>query len=71
LPCRWHKESIIVLDEVIINPPYDIDNCKTSKTVGSTELLARVRKVERKEDWQTDVEMQMVGLARLTPYDSQ
>jgi len=45
LPCRWHKESIIVLDEVIINPPYDIDNCKTSKTVGSTELLARVRKV--------------------------
>ncbi|CAG8742026.1 9836_t:CDS:2 [Gigaspora margarita] len=38
-------KSIIVLDEVIINPPYDIDNCKTSKTVGSTELLARVRKV--------------------------
>ncbi|RIB13474.1 anticodon-binding domain-containing protein [Gigaspora rosea] len=45
LPCRWHKESIIVLDEVIINPPYDINNCKTSKTVSSTELLARVQKV--------------------------
>ncbi|CAG8821582.1 7318_t:CDS:2, partial [Racocetra persica] len=39
----WHKESIIVLDEVIINPPYDIENCKAN--IGSAELLARVRKV--------------------------
>ncbi|CAG8616826.1 10254_t:CDS:2 [Cetraspora pellucida] len=67
LPCRWHKESIIVLDEVIINPPYDIENCKAN--LGSTELLARVRKVkERKEDWQAGAEMQMAGLARLTAY---
>ncbi|CAG8544897.1 6808_t:CDS:2, partial [Dentiscutata heterogama] len=44
LPCRWHKESIIVLDEVIINPPYNIENCKMSNK-GQTELLARVQKV--------------------------
>ncbi|CAG8644243.1 12807_t:CDS:2 [Funneliformis caledonium] len=43
LPCRWSKETIIVLDEVIINPPYDIDNCKANQS--ATGSLARVRKV--------------------------
>ncbi|CAG8628558.1 7274_t:CDS:2, partial [Scutellospora calospora] len=43
LPCRWHKESIIVLDEVMINPPYDIENCKANQS--ALGLLARVRKV--------------------------
>ncbi|CAI2183623.1 3674_t:CDS:2 [Funneliformis geosporum] len=43
LPCRWSKESIIVLDEVIINPPYDIENCKAN--LSATGSLARVKKV--------------------------
>ncbi|RHZ87990.1 hypothetical protein Glove_26g177 [Diversispora epigaea] len=43
LPCRWHKESIVVLDEVIISSPYDIENCKANSS--SSGSLARVKKV--------------------------
>ncbi|CAG8701803.1 7858_t:CDS:2, partial [Acaulospora morrowiae] len=43
LPCRWSKDSIVVLDEVIIGPPYDIENCKANS--GASGSLARVKKV--------------------------
>jgi len=43
LPCRWAKESIVVLDEVMINPPYDIDDCKANQSASGS--LARVKKV--------------------------
>ncbi|CAB4399276.1 unnamed protein product [Rhizophagus irregularis] len=43
LPCRWAKDSIVVLDEVMINPPYDIDDCKASQSASGS--LAQVRKV--------------------------
>nr|CAG8434830.1 12802_t:CDS:2 [Entrophospora candida] len=43
LPCRWADEKIVVLDEVIINPPYDLENCKASSSASGS--LARVRKV--------------------------
>ncbi|KAG0223127.1 hypothetical protein BGW41_005702 [Actinomortierella wolfii] len=43
LPCRWAKDSIVVMDEVIIAPPYDAENCRANAS--SSNSLARVRKV--------------------------
>ncbi|KAI8332584.1 anticodon-binding domain-containing protein [Chlamydoabsidia padenii] len=43
LPCRWSNDSIIVMDEVIITPPYDVENCKANSS--SAAFLPRVKKV--------------------------
>ncbi|KAG0002773.1 hypothetical protein BGZ65_002337 [Modicella reniformis] len=43
LPCRWAGDSIVVMDEVIISPPYEPDNCKANPS--SYITLARVKKV--------------------------
>ncbi|KAF9148890.1 hypothetical protein BG015_009371 [Linnemannia schmuckeri] len=43
LPCRWHKDQIVVMDEVIISSPYEPDNCKANASASAT--LARVKKV--------------------------
>ncbi|RUP49789.1 anticodon-binding domain-containing protein [Jimgerdemannia flammicorona] len=43
LPCRWHKESIIVLDDVLISPPYEIENCQANSS--SVASLVQVKKV--------------------------
>ncbi|CAO3682665.1 unnamed protein product [Umbelopsis vinacea] len=43
LPCRWAKDSIVVMDEVIITPPYNEENCKANAS--SVASLARVKKV--------------------------
>ncbi|KAG0163760.1 hypothetical protein DFQ28_011205 [Apophysomyces sp. BC1034] len=43
LPCRWSNETIVVLDEVLIPPPYDVEGCKANAS--SSASLARVRKV--------------------------
>ncbi|KAF9422279.1 hypothetical protein BGZ94_008633 [Podila epigama] len=43
LPCRWAKDSIVVMDEVIIAPPYEPESCKANSSAAST--LARVKKV--------------------------
>jgi len=43
LPCRWHKDTIVVLDEVLISSPYDVDSCRASTS--SSASLARVKKV--------------------------
>ncbi|KAJ1976621.1 hypothetical protein H4R33_006398, partial [Dimargaris cristalligena] len=43
LPCRWAKDSIVVLDEVIIKPPYEPENCLANPSAAS--LLARVKLV--------------------------
>ncbi|GAA5811806.1 hypothetical protein MFLAVUS_005251 [Mucor flavus] len=43
LPCRWSKDTIVVMDEVLITPPYSVDNCKANSSSGAS--LARVKKV--------------------------
>ncbi|ORX59679.1 hypothetical protein DM01DRAFT_1333140 [Hesseltinella vesiculosa] len=43
LPCRWANDSIVVMDEVIITPPYDVDSCKANASAAPS--LARVKKV--------------------------
>ena len=44
---RWHQTSIIVLDDVIITSPYDLQDCKTpqSQTGSGKARLERVQKV--------------------------
>lgn len=48
LPCRWSNDTIVVLDEVLIQPPYDVDSCKANSSSASS--LARVKKVVRCEN---------------------
>ncbi|CEP07367.1 hypothetical protein [Parasitella parasitica] len=43
LPCRWSKETIVVMDEILITPPYGVDDCKASAS--SAASLTRVKKV--------------------------
>ncbi|XP_063043827.1 protein LSM12 homolog B [Engraulis encrasicolus] len=42
--CRWQGKDIIVMDDVVIAPPYQVDNCKGKE--GSA--LAHVRKIVEK-----------------------
>lgn len=39
--CKWQEKNIIVMDEVIISPPYQVENCKGKE--GSA--LSHVRKI--------------------------
>eukprot|EP01117_Protostelium_nocturnum_P005609 TRINITY_DN2022_c2_g1_i4.p1 TRINITY_DN2022_c2_g1~~TRINITY_DN2022_c2_g1_i4.p1 ORF type:complete len:179 (-),score=26.09 TRINITY_DN2022_c2_g1_i4:273-809(-) len=41
LPCRWHTDTIVVLDEVLIKNPYGVENCQGSNSY----MLERVKKV--------------------------
>ncbi|PVU99531.1 hypothetical protein BB559_000019 [Furculomyces boomerangus] len=43
LPCRWVGDKIAVLDEVIIEPPYGILNCRSAASAAAT--LDRIKKV--------------------------
>jgi len=43
LPCKWKGESIIIFDEIIIDHPYNVENCRP---LGTTAVaLDRVKKV--------------------------
>ncbi|RKP04977.1 anticodon-binding domain-containing protein [Thamnocephalis sphaerospora] len=44
LPCRWHEQTIVVLDEVLVEPPYTVESCKANAS--SSSSLARVKKLE-------------------------
>ncbi|KAK9457390.1 anticodon-binding domain-containing protein [Dipodascopsis uninucleata] len=43
LPCRWADKSIIVLDEVRIDPPYTSESCKSKNP--SSPALIRIKRV--------------------------
>jgi len=43
LPVRWHEQSFVVMDEVIISPPYTAADVKGAK--GASERVERVKKV--------------------------
>lgn len=45
LPVRWAGESIVVLDEVVVEKPYGVGNVRGAK--GSGERVERVRKMVR------------------------
>ncbi|KAJ2548160.1 hypothetical protein EV175_004930 [Coemansia sp. RSA 1933] len=44
LPCQWSQGKIVVLDEISIEPPYNVDNCR-DLTGGGSSSLQRVKKV--------------------------
>lgn len=48
LPCRWNKQSIVVLEEVEIQDPYCVADCKNLHT-GDSTVLVRVKKVLEEE----------------------
>ncbi|PIA16497.1 hypothetical protein COEREDRAFT_81166 [Coemansia reversa NRRL 1564] len=43
MPCRWEKDRIVVLDEVIIESPYTVDSC--CEVTSAAFSLSRVKKV--------------------------
>uniref|UniRef100_A0A6I8NEJ2 LSM12 homolog n=1 Tax=Ornithorhynchus anatinus TaxID=9258 RepID=A0A6I8NEJ2_ORNAN len=52
--CKWQEKNIVVMEEVIIAPPYQVENCKGKE--GSA--LSHVRKIVEKHF--RDVESQKV-----------
>lgn len=46
MPCEWKNSSIIVLDEVTVAPPYDIENvtCNEGDT-SKSQVAQRVKRV--------------------------
>ncbi|TRY92134.1 hypothetical protein DNTS_031450 [Danionella cerebrum] len=42
--CKWQEKNILVMEEVLISPPYQVDNCKGKE--GSA--LSHVRKIVEK-----------------------
>jgi len=47
LPVRWHNQSIIVLDNVLIEPPYNVEDCKAPAKHG--KQLERVKELVKNE----------------------
>lgn len=39
--CKWQEKNIIVMDDVVISPPYQVENCKGKE--GSA--LSHIRKI--------------------------
>lgn len=44
MPCQWSQQSIVVLNEVEVAPPYGLDDCTTEHAYDTT-TLERVKKV--------------------------
>ena len=44
---RWHNKSIIVLDNVLIEPPYGVEDCKAPAKYG--KQLERVKELVKNE----------------------
>ncbi|KAN0008556.1 hypothetical protein ACTFIU_009280 [Dictyostelium citrinum] len=49
LPCDWSGENIIVLNEVKISSPYNIENCTGPENSKSIERVKKVLEAERKK----------------------
>ncbi|KAN0030173.1 hypothetical protein ACTA71_009934 [Dictyostelium dimigraforme] len=49
LPCDWLGENIIVLNEVKISSPYNIENCTGPENSKSIERVKKVLEAERKK----------------------
>jgi len=49
LPSRWHEARIIVLDTVMIYPPYEVENCKAEKDSTALQRVKKVLGEERKK----------------------
>jgi len=47
LPVRWHNKSIVVLDNVLIEPPYNVEDCKAPAKHG--KQLGRVKELVKNE----------------------
>lgn len=41
MECRWHEQTIVVMESVLIQPPYRVEDCKGS----DKNALTRVKKV--------------------------
>ncbi|XP_030649346.1 protein LSM12 homolog B isoform X2 [Chanos chanos] len=66
--CKWQEKNIIVMDDVVISPPYQVDNCKGKE--GSA--LSHVRKIVEKHfrDVESQKSTQPRSQAQQTQKDS-
>ncbi|KAM6957815.1 protein LSM12 homolog B [Aplochiton taeniatus] len=63
--CKWQEKNILVMEDVVIAPPYQVDNCKGQE--GSA--LCHVRKIVEKHF--RDVESQKLSERPLPPQPTQ
>ncbi|EGC34582.1 hypothetical protein DICPUDRAFT_88261 [Dictyostelium purpureum] len=49
LPCTWSGDNIIVLGEIKISSPYNIDNCTGPENSKSLDRVKKVLQAERKK----------------------
>lgn len=45
MPCSWHGKSIIVLDSVIIQEPYGVENVRPIEGTSGDRAIERVKRV--------------------------
>lgn len=45
---KWDDKKIIVMDSVIIDPPYEVTSCRSRKTGDNTQALEHVKKIVNK-----------------------
>ncbi|KAM9296076.1 protein LSM12 [Gastrophryne carolinensis] len=63
--CKWQEKNIVVMEEVVISPPYQVEHCKGKE--GSA--LSHVRKIVEKHF--RDMESQKGGVQRSAVQPSQ
>ncbi|KAK7488338.1 hypothetical protein BaRGS_00020497 [Batillaria attramentaria] len=45
---RWDTQNIVVMDAVVITPPYRLEDCKMLKENSNSQTLAHIRKIMEK-----------------------
>ncbi|KAG8505011.1 Protein LSM12, partial [Galemys pyrenaicus] len=56
--CKWQEKNIVVMEEVVITPPYQVENCKGKE--GSA--LSHVRKIVSNGDMEVEEEDDLLAL---------
>ncbi|XP_051987203.1 protein LSM12 homolog B [Xyrauchen texanus] len=66
--CKWQEKNIIVMEDVVISPPYQVDNCKGRES----SALSHVRKIVEKhfQDVESQKSVQNSQQAQQTQKDS-
>lgn len=54
MPVRWQDKTIVVLEEVSIDSPYGVDNCRVDNLKDHKSALERVKKVLQAERQRLD-----------------
>ncbi|KAG8429193.1 hypothetical protein GDO86_018093 [Hymenochirus boettgeri] len=54
--CKWQEKNIVVMEEVVISPPYQVENCKGKEGRALTHVCKIVEKHFRDMESQKGVQ---------------